>query len=82
MWPPGELPWRCRQVLATTKNSVLVLIGVAFLGEAVTRIQALGYTTSLVGFIWYNRIKMTQISRQEPGPPEVKSAMGKSEPDA
>jgi len=51
------------KVLGTVKNTLLVVIGIVFLGEVVTGIQGLGYLVSLVGFAWYNQIKMTQIAQ-------------------
>eukprot|EP00798_Chlamydomonas_sp_ICE-L_P020266 gene20266-27020_t len=38
------------------------MASVIFLGELVTKIQALGYVISLIGFSWYQKIKMTQIA--------------------
>lgn len=40
------------QVMGTVKNTLLVLFSVVFLGEAVTLVQSVGYSVSLVGFVW------------------------------
>jgi len=61
------------KVLGTVKNTLLVVIGMVFLSEVVTRVQALGYMISLAGFAWYNKIKMTQISASSA---EVSSSKG------
>lgn len=50
------------KVLGTVKNTLLVIIGVLFLKDVVTSIQALGYVVSLVGFVAYNYIKINQIA--------------------
>jgi hypothetical protein len=49
-------------VLGTVKNAVVVWIGIVFLREPVSALQAVGYAISLVAFFWYNRIKMHQVS--------------------
>ncbi|CAD7700495.1 unnamed protein product [Ostreobium quekettii] len=46
------------KLLATVKSAALVLFCALFLGETVTLIEALGYALSIVGFLWYNKIKM------------------------
>jgi hypothetical protein len=50
------------KVLGTVKNAVVVWIGIVFLHEPVSALQAVGYAISLVAFFWYNRIKMHQVS--------------------
>jgi hypothetical protein len=50
------------KVLATVKNSLLVVVGVIFLKDIVTQTQSVGYAMSLAGFVWYNHIKMTQAA--------------------
>lgn len=60
------------KVLGTAKNAILVVVGIVFLQEVVTWTQGVGYMISLVGFSWYNRIKMTQILVQSPNSPGPK----------
>ncbi|KAG1678600.1 hypothetical protein FOA52_012607 [Chlamydomonas sp. UWO 241] len=55
------------KVLSTIKNTLLVVIGVIFLGEVVTGLQAFGYAIALFGFAWYQQIKMSQIAAPAPG---------------
>ena len=50
------------KVLGTVKNAVVVWIGIVFLHEPVSALQAAGYAISLVAFFWYNRIKMQQVA--------------------
>ena len=50
------------KVLGTVKNAIVVWIGIVFLREPVSALQAAGYAVSLVAFFWYNRIKMQQVS--------------------
>ncbi len=50
------------KVLGTVKNALLVVVMVALFGELVTVTQAWGYCTSLVGFAWYNKLKLKQIA--------------------
>jgi hypothetical protein len=47
-----------QKVLGTVKNVSLVVYAVAFLGEHVSWRQGLGYSTSLLGFVWYQCIKL------------------------
>ncbi|GMH42799.1 hypothetical protein BSKO_10718 [Bryopsis sp. KO-2023] len=47
------------KVLGTVKNALLVLAGVIFLGDLVTPLQGFGYVGSLIGFVMYNSIKMS-----------------------
>jgi hypothetical protein len=49
------------KVLATMRNVLVVCLGVFFLHEAVTGLQAWGYGMSLAAFAWYQRLKMQQI---------------------
>eukprot|EP00955_Chlamydomonas_euryale_P075291 362274-Chlamydomonas_euryale.AAC.2 len=35
--------------------------------EVVTKVQLVGYAISLVGFAWYQRIKLSQIATERPG---------------
>ncbi|KAK9787492.1 hypothetical protein WJX73_004769 [Symbiochloris irregularis] len=46
------------KVLGTVKNAGVMWIGVLALGETVTLIQGVGYAVSLVGFFWYNYVKI------------------------
>lgn len=46
------------KVLGTVKNAGVMWIGVLALHETVTPIQGFGYAVSLVGFFWYNYVKM------------------------
>ncbi|KAG1666513.1 hypothetical protein FOA52_014410 [Chlamydomonas sp. UWO 241] len=55
------------KVLATVKNTLLVVVGVIFLGEVVTGLQAFGYAVALFGFAWYQQIKISQIAAPVPG---------------
>ncbi|KXZ50871.1 hypothetical protein GPECTOR_14g121 [Gonium pectorale] len=50
------------KVLGTVKNTLLVVCGVLFFSEVVTGVQGFGYLVSLLGFAWYNKVKMTQIA--------------------
>jgi hypothetical protein len=50
------------KVLGTVKNALLVVVMVALFKEVVTVTQAWGYFTSLVGFAWYNQLKLRQIA--------------------
>ncbi|KFM26452.1 putative sugar phosphate/phosphate translocator [Auxenochlorella protothecoides] len=59
------------KVLGTVKNSVVVLLGVALLGERVTLLQGVGYGGSVASFCWYQQIKMQQVHGRAPPPPEV-----------
>lgn len=56
------------KILGTAKNAMLVVIGVIFLREVVTSLQAWGYIISLIGFAWYNKIKMSAIAKGAPSP--------------
>lgn len=64
------------KVLGTVKNTLLVVFSVLFLGEVVTGLQSMGYAVSLVGFAWYNQIKMTQIAAAAEKP-ESKNGTGR-----
>lgn len=46
------------KVLGTAKNAIVVWLGVAFLSETVTWMQGGGYAVSLLGFMYYNYIKL------------------------
>ncbi|KAG1679007.1 hypothetical protein FOA52_013071 [Chlamydomonas sp. UWO 241] len=48
------------KVLGTVKNTLLVVVGVFFLGDVVTDIQSIGYAIALSGFAWYQQIKMSK----------------------
>lgn len=61
------------KVLGTVKNTLLVVSSVIFLNEVVTGLQAIGYSISLAGFAWYNKIKMTQIAKGSDSKDEAKS---------
>jgi drug/metabolite transporter (DMT)-like permease len=50
------------KVLGTVKNALLVVVMVALFGEVVTVTQAWGYFMSLIGFGWYNQLKLKQIA--------------------
>ncbi|CAD7700496.1 unnamed protein product [Ostreobium quekettii] len=45
------------KLLATVKSAALVLFCALFLGETVTPIEAIGYALSIVGFLWYTKVK-------------------------
>lgn len=55
----------CVQVLGTVKNAALVIFCVIFLGESVTGLQGLGYSVALVGFSWYQLVKMAKSPATE-----------------
>lgn len=46
------------KVLGTFKDVALVLIGIFSLHEAVSATQGVGYSLSIFGFFWYNKIKL------------------------
>ena len=41
------------QILGTVKNAAVVVYAAVFLGEAVTRVQTVGYSIGIAGFLWY-----------------------------
>lgn len=49
-------------MLANAKNSLVVLAGVVLFQDVVTPLQVLGYSISLGGFAWYQRLKMVQMT--------------------
>lgn len=53
------------KVLGTVRNTLLVVVAVVFMGEGVTLVQGMGYLISLVGFVWYNMLKMNEIAEQQ-----------------
>ena len=59
------------KVLATCKNTLLVVIGAVFLGETVTGIQSCGYVVTMIGFVWYQAVYV---------PPAVASPTTQKEP--
>lgn len=54
---PMAMPMLPMQVLGTVKDACLVAVGVLFLHEAVSRLQLVGYSLSLAGFLYYNLLK-------------------------
>jgi hypothetical protein len=44
------------KVLATVKNTLLVVIGAVFLSETVTGLQTTGYVITMIGFVWYQAV--------------------------
>ncbi|GLC37079.1 hypothetical protein PLESTB_001393700 [Pleodorina starrii] len=50
------------KVLATAKNTMLVVCGMLMFGEAVTGFQGIGYLISLTGFTWYQWLKIGQLA--------------------
>ncbi|GIL59594.1 hypothetical protein Vafri_14339 [Volvox africanus] len=50
------------KVLATAKNTLLVVCGMLFFGEVVTGLQGYGYILSLTGFLWYQWLKVSQLA--------------------
>lgn len=56
-----------QKVLGTAKNVGLVVFSVLFLAEQVTTRQWIGYQVSLLGFAWYQRIKMAPKPASSPG---------------
>lgn len=51
------------KVLGTVKNAFVVFLGLFFLHETISRLQAIGYASSISAFYWYQRIKMAQMAR-------------------
>lgn len=52
------------KVIGTARTAGLVLFCAFFLGEAVTRMQFLGYSLSLVSFLYYNYLQFSQASNR------------------
>lgn len=53
------------KVLGTVKNALVVVLGIALLGERVTPLQGAGYSLSVVAFFYYQKIKMQQIASEQ-----------------
>ncbi|KAK9835408.1 hypothetical protein WJX81_007686 [Elliptochloris bilobata] len=49
------------KVLGTVKSALVVWMGILFLSDVVTPLQGFGYALSLLGFFWYNYIKMNPM---------------------
>jgi len=49
------------KVIGTVKNALVVGAGVGLYGDAVSPLQGGGYALSLVGFGWYNHLKMKGV---------------------
>ncbi|KXZ53486.1 hypothetical protein GPECTOR_7g936 [Gonium pectorale] len=66
------------KVLATAKNTLLVLLGVLLFREVVTGVQGCGYAVSLSGFVWYQWIKMYQLAAPGTGKAPSTASPGSS----
>lgn len=58
------------------KNAVVVMVGVAFMGEVVSFWQGIGYGVSIAGFMIYSLVKMNQ---SRPNAPPAPAAMKKAD---
>lgn len=56
-----------QKVLGTLKNVILVFVSVFMMGEHVTMKQWIGYQLSLMGFIWYQYLKLSSPTRASVG---------------
>ncbi|GFR40576.1 hypothetical protein Agub_g1156 [Astrephomene gubernaculifera] len=64
------------KVLGTVKNTLLVVCGMLFFGEVVTGLQGVGYAVSLMGFAWYNWLKIRQLAGGTAREPHVARVPG------
>ena len=66
------------KVLSNARNAAIVLIAAVALAEPVTRQQVIGYSITLVGFIYYNHAKAKAGARADGGGAQETAQQGKT----
>jgi hypothetical protein len=62
------------KVLGVVKNTIVVCLGVVFLKESVTFVQAVGYSASISAFVWYQKL-MAQSQSSLTNPARVPAGL-------